>query len=177
MAERLYAERDTEVLADLYEQHLGAVYEEGLTSPERIAAELAYRDDQIEQLKLQLANAEGRVRDDAVVREHWWRLVVQEPFDEYLEANPAASMKEAAAVFKAWRHVHDRRVLPLTERIEALESGVRGITWSLMQEFRPAITRVAQAPHSPFELVGLVNDLKRRALGLLQDGPDGEEGS
>mgnify|MGYP003112257778 CR=1 FL=1 len=177
MAERLYAERDTEMLADLYEQHLGAVYEEGLAAPEHIAAELAYRDDQIERLKLQLANAEGRVRDDAVVREHWWRLVVQEPFDEYLEAHPASCMDEATAVFKAWCHVHDHRVLPLTERIEALESGVRGITWSLMQDFRPAITRVAKAPHSPFELVSLVNDLKRRALGLLQDGPASEEGS
>lgn len=177
MVECLYVECDIEVLVDLYEQYFGVVYEEGLISLECIVVEFVYWDDQIEQFKLQLVNVEGCVCDDVVVREYWWWLVVQELFDEYLEVNLVVLMKEVVVVFKVWCYVYDCWVFFLIEWIEVLESGVRGIIWLLMQEFRFVIIRVVQVLYFFFEFVGLVNDFKCCVLGFLQDGLDGEEGS
>jgi hypothetical protein len=56
--EKLYAERDPYDLSPQYERHMMALTTEGLHSKAAIAAELAFRDSVIEQLRGQLAQWE-----------------------------------------------------------------------------------------------------------------------
>jgi len=51
----LYGERDAMALGEYYVRHVSAMTSEGLHSKAAIAAELAYRDEQIEMLRKRLA--------------------------------------------------------------------------------------------------------------------------
>ena len=53
-SQRLYAKRDKEALGDYYVRHVSAMTGEGLHWKSDIAAELAWRDRQIDELKRQL---------------------------------------------------------------------------------------------------------------------------
>ena len=58
---KLYAERDIENLP-MYAAHVSAMTAEGLGKKAHIAAELAYRDDQIQVLYIKLNEAEIRIK-------------------------------------------------------------------------------------------------------------------
>ena len=59
----LYAERDIIGQGNHYSRHTSAMTGEGLHSKSAIAAELAHRDIQIDQLRQQLEQAEARVAE------------------------------------------------------------------------------------------------------------------
>jgi len=51
---KLYAQRDIELLGEHYIKHVSAMTGEGLHKKSDIAAELAWRDAEIERLKIQM---------------------------------------------------------------------------------------------------------------------------
>jgi len=53
---KLYAQRDTEELGELYIKHVSAMTSEQLHSKSAIAAELAFRDQKIAELESKLSN-------------------------------------------------------------------------------------------------------------------------
>ena len=62
MSDKQYAERDPVELEPHYIKHVSAMTAEGLHSKSAIAAELAYRDKEIESLRAQLAEAERKLQ-------------------------------------------------------------------------------------------------------------------
>jgi hypothetical protein len=73
-AEKQYAERDTESLCNYYMRHVMAMTAEGLHSKAEIAAELAWRDKVIDDLRL-------TVSDDAGVLAKWTSVKDSMPAD------------------------------------------------------------------------------------------------
>lgn len=53
---KLYAERNIEELGEYYTKHISAMTSEGLRSKSDIAAELAFRDAEIDRLKSDFAD-------------------------------------------------------------------------------------------------------------------------
>lgn len=74
MSEKLYAERDIEELDSIggyYCRHISAMTKEGLHNKTDIAAELGFRDAEIDRLKRELAEARAELASYKVGVEAW----------------------------------------------------------------------------------------------------------
>lgn len=63
MTEKLYAQRNPEELEPFYSDHVLAMTQEDLRSKAAIAAELAYRDSLIKELRMRLRMARAEAAD------------------------------------------------------------------------------------------------------------------
>lgn len=63
---KLYAERDIIELGEYYTKHISAMTNEGLHSKSDIAAELAFRDAEIDQLKKEIDRLQNEISHECI---------------------------------------------------------------------------------------------------------------